>query len=33
LREAISEKELEDMAAELPNSYGVLLPTVVAYHR
>jgi uncharacterized protein (DUF2267 family) len=33
LREAISEKEFEDMAAELPNSYAALLPSIVGYHR
>jgi uncharacterized protein (DUF2267 family) len=33
LREAISEKEFEDTVAELPKSYAVLLPAVVAYHR
>jgi uncharacterized protein (DUF2267 family) len=33
LREAISEKEFADMAAELPNSYATLLPAIAAPRR
>jgi hypothetical protein len=32
LREATSEKEFEDMVAELPQSYSALFPAIVGYH-
>jgi uncharacterized protein (DUF2267 family) len=33
LRQALSEKEYEDMVAQLPQSYAALFPAIVGYHR